>query len=117
MNLECTGHKVSVAACARTVGLNASTVHGRLNRGWGMEKALETPADSNYCRIKSLTKNDAELWLNIVGFCSLPKALKQIVIKNKYNGKKHGQYLRATHRVHFDRWFASLGGSEIQKQA
>lgn len=44
------GERLTIRHAADRFGLDERTVHGRLGRGWSLERAIKTPADPRYKR-------------------------------------------------------------------
>ncbi len=109
--LEYKGEKDTCLGWSTRFKIAHSTLYNRIESGWTMEEALNTPINNAMAmgHKKGKTKNDAELYLNELKKEELPEAFKYIPLGT---ANKLGQFLRSKHRAVFDKWFMA----EFSKQ-
>lgn len=118
--VEHKGLKLSVYQWGARLGMKPSTISGRLERGWTVERALETKPDGLFvCRHKtpgkSASRNDAEMYLNdistadydkgeFIGWRHLPGRLFRLLPKGIAQDRP-GSYLRNNHPAVFEDFY------------
>lgn len=102
------GRKLKITEWAKLKGLTPASIYRRLEDGWSIDRALNTPLDRAFTSsLPKITKNDAEMMLNELPYEKLPIMLAALIPENYRSMKyKWGQYLRNEHRALFDLWFS-----------
>ncbi len=97
-----------MADWSEKLGVPHSTLAGRIERGWSVEKTLSTPSDdvfSNCNNPNRKTKSDCERVLNESPLESLPKNFQKRIKEWGLRGTRFGTFMREMYRKEFDAYF------------